>query len=133
MGDRTIKLAVVGVGNCASSLIQGIEYYKDAADDAFIPGLMHANFGGYHVRDIEVVAAFDVHSGKVGRDVAEAIYAEPNNTTVFAQVPTTGVLTAAPPASSGSRGDWANEIHPNKSGWKKLAKVWAQELATRLP
>ena len=77
MGDRTIKLAVVGVGNCASSLIQGIEYYKDAADDAFIPGLMHANFGGYHVRDIEVVAAFDVHSGKVGRDVAEAIYAEP--------------------------------------------------------
>ena len=101
MGDRTIKLAVVGVGNCASSLIQGIEYYKDAADDAFIPGLMHANFGGYHVRDIEVVAAFDVHSGKVGRDVAEAIYAEPNNTTVFAQVPTTGVLVQRGPVLDG--------------------------------
>lgn len=99
--DRKIKLAIVGVGNCASSLIQGIEYYKDAADDAFIPGLMHANFGGYHVRDIEVVAAFDVNSDKVGRDVAEAIYTAPNNTTVFAQVPTTGVLVQRGPQLDG--------------------------------
>ena len=101
MGDRKIKLAVVGVGNCASSLIQGIEYYKDAADDAFIPGLMHANFGGYHVRDIEIVAAFDVNADKVGRDVAEAIYAEPNNTTVFAQVPATGVTVQRGPVLDG--------------------------------
>lgn len=99
--DRKIKLAIVGVGNCASSLIQGIEYYKDAADDAFIPGLMHANFGGYHVRDIEVVAAFDVNSDKVGKDVAEAIYTAPNNTTVFAQVPTTGVLVQRGPQLDG--------------------------------
>lgn len=99
--DRTIKLAVVGLGNCASSLIQGIEYYKDAADDAFIPGLMHASFGGYHVRDIEIVAAFDVNANKVGLDVAEAIYAEPNNTTVFAQVPTTGVIVQKGPQLDG--------------------------------
>ena len=95
--NRNIKLAVVGVGNCASSLIQGIEYYKDAPDDTPIPGLMHANFGGYHVRDIEIVVAFDVNADKVGKDVAEAIYIAPNNTTVFAQVPSTGVLVRKGP------------------------------------
>ena len=99
--DRTIKIAVVGVGNCASSLIQGITYYRDAGDDEFIPGLMHANFGGYHIRDIEVVAAFDVNADKVGRDVAEAIYTAPNNTTVFARVPTTGVLVQKGPRLDG--------------------------------
>ena len=99
--NRTIRLAVVGVGNCASSLIQGIEYYKDAADDAFIPGLMHASFGGYHVRDIEIVAAFDVNTNKVGCDVADAIYAAPNNTTVFAQVPRTGVTVQRGPRLDG--------------------------------
>ena len=86
-----IKVAIVGVGNCASSLVQGIEYYKNAKDDEFVPGVMHVNFGGYHIRDIEVVAAFDVNVNKVGKDVAEAIYAAPNNTAVFAQVPTLGV------------------------------------------
>ncbi len=99
--ERKIKLAVVGVGNCASSLIQGIEYYKDARDDEFIPGLMHANFGGYHIRDIEIVAAFDVNADKVGKDVAEAIYTAPNNTTVFAQVPPTGVLVQKGPRLDG--------------------------------
>ncbi|HNV10782.1 MAG TPA: inositol-3-phosphate synthase, partial [Propionibacteriaceae bacterium] len=99
--DRKIKLAVVGVGNCASSLIQGIEFYKDARDDEDIPGLMHANFGGYHVRDIEIVAAFDVNADKVGKDVAEAIYIAPNNTTVFAQVPATGVTVQKGPRLDG--------------------------------
>src|SRR5665647_1240756 len=99
--DRKIKLAVVGVGNCASSLIQGIEYYKDARDDESIPGLMHANFGGYHIRDIEIVAAFDVNADKVGKDVADAIYVAPNNTTVFARVPTTGVLVQKGPRLDG--------------------------------
>ena len=99
--DRKIKLAGVGVGNCASSLIQGIEYYKDARDDAFIPGLMHANFGGYRIRDIEIVAAFDVNADKVGSDVAEAIYTAPNNTTVFARVPATGVLVQKGPRLDG--------------------------------
>ena len=74
--SRKIRLAVVGLGNCASSLIQGIEYYKDAGDDEQIPGLMHANFGGYHVKDIDIVAVFDVNSNKVGKDISEAVKPE---------------------------------------------------------
>lgn len=96
-----IKVAIVGVGNCASSLVQGIEYYKQAKDDEFVPGVMHVNFGGYHINDIEVVAAFDVNEKKVGKDVAEAIYAEPNNTTVFCQVPKTGVNVQRGPRLDG--------------------------------
>lgn len=96
-----IKVAIVGVGNCASSLVQGLEYYKDAKDDDHIPGLMHTNFGGYHISDIEVVAAFDVNDNKVGKDVAEAIYEEPNNTTVFAQVPNLGVKVSRGPRLDG--------------------------------
>jgi myo-inositol-1-phosphate synthase len=86
-----VRVAVVGVGNCASSLIQGVEYYKNAADDAEIPGLMHATIGGYHVRDIEFSAAFDVVKSKVGLDLSEAIWADPNNTIKFADVPKMGV------------------------------------------
>lgn len=93
----TIKVAIVGVGNCASSLIQGIEYYKNAKGDDFVPGVMHVNFGGYHISDIEVVAAFDVDDKKVGKDISEAIYAEPNNTTVFAQVPPQGITVQKGP------------------------------------
>lgn len=99
--QHTIKVAIVGVGNCASSLVQGIEYYKNAPDDSFVPGVMHVNFGGYHIRDIEVVAAFDVNENKVGKDIAEAIYAEPNNTAVFAQVPRTGVTVLRGPQLDG--------------------------------
>lgn len=101
MTQGKIRVAIVGVGNCASSLVQGIRYYRDAADDAFVPGVMHVNFGGYHIRDIEVVAAFDVNAGKVGRDVAEAIYAAPNNTTVFAKVPALGVRVSRGPVLDG--------------------------------
>lgn len=101
MAKREIRVAIVGVGNCASSLVQGIEYYKDAKDDEFVPGVMHTNFGGYHIRDIKVVAAFDVNENKVGKDVAEAIYAAPNNTTVFAQVPKTGVKVSRGPVLDG--------------------------------
>jgi myo-inositol-1-phosphate synthase len=86
-----VRLAIVGVGNCASSLIQGVEYYKDASPEDRVPGLMHVELGGYHVRDIEVVAAFDVDAKKVGAEVAEAIFSEPNNTIRFADVPPTGV------------------------------------------
>jgi myo-inositol-1-phosphate synthase len=89
--DDKVRVAIVGVGNCASSLLQGVEYYKDAPDDQFVPGLMHVNLGGYHVRDIEFVAAFDVVKGKVGEDLADAIWAPPNNTIKFADVPKTGV------------------------------------------
>ena len=86
-----VRVAIVGVGNCASSLIQGLEYYKDAADDARVPGLMHVRFGGYHVSDVEVVAAFDVDAKKVGKDLSDAIFASENNTIKFSDVPPTGV------------------------------------------
>jgi len=82
-----VRVAIIGVGNCASSLVQGVEFYKDAPDDAEIPGLMHARLGKYHVRDIEFSAAFDVVDTKVGKDLSEAIWAEPNNTIKIAEVP----------------------------------------------
>ncbi len=87
MGNKKVRVAIIGVGNCAAALIQGVQYYQDAADDAEIPGLMHASVGGYHVRDIEFTAAFDVVEGKVGKDLSEAIWAHPNNTIKFADVP----------------------------------------------
>jgi myo-inositol-1-phosphate synthase len=86
-----VRLAIVGVGNCASSLVQGLEYYKEADPEDRVPGLMHAQLGPYHVSDVEIVAAFDVDAKKVGKDVAEAIFSEPNNTIRFADVPPTGV------------------------------------------
>jgi myo-inositol-1-phosphate synthase len=87
----TIRVAVVGVGNCASSLIQGVEYYKDADPSGFVPGLMHVQFGPYHVRDVEFVAAFDVDNKKVGLDLCDAINASENNTIKLCDVPRTGV------------------------------------------
>jgi myo-inositol-1-phosphate synthase len=89
--DDRVRVAIIGVGNCANSLLQGVEYYKDAPDDEFVPGLMHVNLGGYHVRDIEFTAAFDVTTAKVGKDLADAIWAHPNDTIKFADVPKTGV------------------------------------------
>src|SRR5688572_2432359 len=87
----TVRIAIVGVGNCASSLVQGLTYYEDADPASNVPGLMHVELGGYHVRDVHVVAAFDVDAKKVGKDVAEAIFTEPNNTIRFADVPPLGV------------------------------------------
>jgi myo-inositol-1-phosphate synthase len=89
--DDKVRVALVGVGNCANSLLQGVEYYKDAPDDQFVPGLMHVNLGGYHIRDIEFTAAFDVTTAKVGKDLSEAIWAHPNDTIKFADVPKTGI------------------------------------------
>src|SRR5919202_6155941 len=86
-----VRVAIIGVGNCANSFLQGLEYYKDADENQFVPGLMHVTLGGYHVRDVEVVAAFDVVKGKVGEDLADAIWAHPNDTIKFAEVPKTGV------------------------------------------
>src|ERR687898_622505 len=90
-GKDKVRVAIVGVGNCANSLVQGVQYYKDAPDDQFVPGLMHVNLGGYHVRDIEFTAAFDVTTDKVGKDLADAIWAHPNDTIKFADVPKTGI------------------------------------------
>ncbi len=86
-----INVAVIGVGNCASSLVQGVQYYRKADENDFIPGLMHVNLGGYYIGDIEFVAAFDIDKNKVGKDLAEAIVTAPNNTVKFADVPATGV------------------------------------------
>ena len=89
--DRKIRVAIVGVGNCASSLVQGVEFYRDADTTQRVPGLMHVDFGGYHVGDVEFVAAFDVDAKKVGRDLSEAIVASENNTITIADVPPLGV------------------------------------------
>lgn len=96
-----IRTAIVGVGNCASSLIQGVHYYRDAAPEDTVPGLMHVDFGGYHVRDVEFVAAFDVDEAKVGLDLADAIWASENCTIKFDDVPPTGVLVQRGPTLDG--------------------------------
>ena len=89
--SKKVRVAIIGVGNCAASLVQGVEYYKNAEPDDFVPGLMHVELGGYHIRDIEFTAAFDVVASKVGLDLSEAIHAHPNNTIQFAEVPKLGV------------------------------------------
>lgn len=86
-----VRVGIVGIGNCASSLVQGLSYYREAKSNEPVPGLMNVNLGGYHVKDIEISAAFDVNARKVGKDVADAVWASPNNTHRFADVPRTGV------------------------------------------
>jgi myo-inositol-1-phosphate synthase len=90
MSSKKVRVAVIGVGNCASSLVQGVHYYREAQADDFVPGLMHVNLGGYHISDIEFSAAFDIDVNKVGKDISEAIYSAPNNTYRFADVPHLG-------------------------------------------
>ncbi|HEY2939307.1 MAG TPA: inositol-3-phosphate synthase [Gaiellaceae bacterium] len=92
--EDKVRVALIGVGNCANSLVQGVEYYKDAAPDEFVPGLMHVDLGGYHISDVEFTAAFDVTTDKVGKDLADAIWAHPNNTIKFADVPKTGITVS---------------------------------------
>jgi myo-inositol-1-phosphate synthase len=96
-----VRVAIAGVGNCASALIQGVEYYKNAKKEATVPGLMHVNFGGYHIRDVKFVAAFDVNRNKIGKDLADAIWAEPNVCARFAKVPKTGVKVLPGPILDG--------------------------------
>src|SRR5712671_4131940 len=105
----SVRVAIVGVGNCASSLVQGVEYYKDADPGSRVPGLMHVQFGPYHVGDIEFVAAFDVDAKKVGRDIAEAIVASENNTIAICDVPPTGVMVQRGPTYDGL-GEYYREI-----------------------
>ena len=101
MAAKSLRIGIVGVGNCASSLVQGIEFYKEARGNEPVPGLMNASVGGYHVSDIAISAAFDVNAKKVGRDVAEAIAAKPNNTMSFAAVPETRVTVQRGPTLDG--------------------------------
>ncbi len=86
-----VRVALIGVGNCASSLVQGVEFYRNASEDEIVPGLMHVNLGGYHIRDIEFTAAFDIDREKVGKDLGEAIFAGQNNTLKFSEVPKLGI------------------------------------------
>jgi len=96
-----IRVAIAGIGNCASALVQGVEYYKNVGEDVKIPGLMHAVFGGYRIRDIKFVAAFDVNRKKIGKDLSEAIFTEPNCCARFAEVPNIGVKVQAAPVLDG--------------------------------
>src|SRR3954463_645878 len=97
----SVRVAIVGVGNCAASLVQGVHFYKDADPASRVPGLMHVQFGDYHVGDVEFVAAFDVDAKKVGQDLSEAIFASENNTIKFADVPPTGVIVQRGPTYDG--------------------------------
>jgi myo-inositol-1-phosphate synthase len=101
LGAKKVRVGIVGVGNCASSLVQGLAYYRDADGNEPIPGLMHADLGGYHIGDVEIASAFDVNAEKVGRDVAEAVLAAPNNTEVFARPARTGVKVERGPTLDG--------------------------------
>lgn len=110
-----VKVAIVGVGNCASSLVQGIGYYKDAREGDSIPGIMHVNVGDYHISDVKFVAAFDVDSNKVGKDLGEAIYSEPNNTIEFAKVPPLGIEVLRGPTLDGIGKYYRETIEESRS------------------
>jgi myo-inositol-1-phosphate synthase len=133
----TVRLAIAGVGNCASSLVQGLEYYKDADPQETVPGLMHADLGGYRIRDVEVVAAFDVDAKKVATDVAEAIVCEPNNTIRFADVPPTGVTVQRGPTLDGLGKYYRETIDeselPEVDVAKALREAEADVLVSYLP
>jgi myo-inositol-1-phosphate synthase len=115
ISDDKVRVAIVGVGNCANSLVQGVEYYKDANADEVVPGLMHVDLGGYHIRDVEFVAAFDVTTDKVGKDLADAIWASPNDTYRFCDVPKTGVKVSRGMTHDGI-GKYLSEIVTKASG-----------------
>jgi myo-inositol-1-phosphate synthase len=118
-----IRVAIVGVGNCASSLVQGVSFYDSAGGPDFVPGLMHPDLGGYRPSDIEFSAAFDVHAGKVGQDLAHAIYAEPNNTIRFADVAPLGVTVQRGATHDGIGSYLADVIPPAPGRPKDVAKI----------
>ena len=119
----TVRVAIVGVGNCASSLVQGVRYYADAEPGDDVPGLMHVDLGGYHVRDLEFVAAFDVDAKKVGRDLSEAIFASENNTVRFADVPPLGVEVQRGPTLDGIGSYYAETIQESEAHTVEVAQA----------
>ena len=135
--QQQVRVGIVGVGNCASSFVQGLEFYKDAASNEPIPGLMNADVGGYHVRDIAVTAAFDVNAQKVGRDLAEALAAAPNNTQTFAAVPPSGVTVRRGPTLDGI-GKYLRDVVPESDApvadvTRVLKEARADVLVSYLP
>jgi myo-inositol-1-phosphate synthase len=124
-----VRVAIVGAGNCASALVQGVHKYRDASPDEFVPGLMHVDLGGYHVRDIQFVAAFDVDARKVGHDLSEAIFAEPNNTVRFAEVPPLGVTVGRGHTLDGIGQYLADVVHESSAPEVDVAEVLRQTRA----
>jgi myo-inositol-1-phosphate synthase len=120
---KKLRVGIVGVGNCASSLVQGLEYYRDAKANVPVPGLMHVELGGYHVGDVEISAAFDVSAAKVGRDVAEAIHVAPNNTMRFADVKPLGVMVERGPTHDGLGRYLREEIGESDAPVANVAQV----------
>jgi myo-inositol-1-phosphate synthase len=118
-----INVAIVGVGNCASSLVQGVHFYQGVDSNASIPGLMHANLGGYHISDIEFVASFDVDANKVGKDLSEAIFTPPNNTHKFADVPHQGVPVSRGMTHDGIGKYLADVVHKAKGPTVDIVKI----------
>jgi myo-inositol-1-phosphate synthase len=123
VGKRKVRVGIIGVGNCASSLVQGVEYYKNVADDEKIPGLMHVNLGGYHISDIEFSAAIDIDSTKVGKDLSEAIFSGPNNTYKFSSVPNAGVKVVRGMTHDGLGKYLKQVITPAKGSTADIIKV----------
>jgi len=115
MDRKTARIGLVGVGNCASSFVQGLHHYAEAADNQPPPGLMNVELGGYHVRDLRIVSAFDIHAGKVGRDVSEAIFVAPNNTMRFAAPPPAGVQVLRGPTLDGVGQYVADDIEESEA------------------
>jgi myo-inositol-1-phosphate synthase len=132
-----VRVGIVGVGNCASSFVQGLTYYSEAHTNEPVPGLMNVDLGGYHVHDIEIASAFDVNAHKVGRDVAEAIYAEPNNTFRFADVAPTGVHVERGPTLDGLGRYLRDEVQesgePPVNVSERLADTRTDVLVSYLP
>jgi len=120
---KPIRVAIAGVGNCASALVQGVFYYKDVRDDEKIPGLMHVNFGGYHIRDIKFVAAFDVDTRKIGKDLGEAIFAGNNSVPRFAEVPRLGVKVLPGPILDGVAPHMKEAFSPYDDGEAESVNV----------
>src|SRR6202049_3437318 len=118
-----VRVAIVGVGNCASSLVQVVQYYFDADENSTVPGLMHVTFGQYHVRDVKFVAAFDVDAKKVGFDLSEAIYASENNTIKIADVPPTDVVVQRGPTLDGIGKYYAEPIELSDAEAVDVVKV----------
>jgi myo-inositol-1-phosphate synthase len=137
MTGKKLRVGIVGVGNCASSFVQGLSHYAEATCDEPPPGLMHVQLGRYHVRDIEVAAAFDIHAGKVGRDLGEAILIPPNNTMVFARPGKTGVTVERGPTLDGIGRYMADEIvesdAPSVDVADSLKRAGAEILVSYLP
>ncbi|MEH3147120.1 MAG: inositol-3-phosphate synthase [Methylobacterium frigidaeris] len=137
MGRNRIRVGLVGVGNCASSFVQGLHHYRDARSNEAVPGLMNVALGGYHVGDVEIASAFDISAAKVGRDVADAILAPPNNTEVFARVPESGIVVRRGPTLDGLgrylRDEIAESEAPEADVTAELKRSGTEVLVSYLP